>query len=251
MPDPLSAALLAAVAVAVGFFIGAVGVGGVLLIPFLALLGGLDIHAAAATALFTFLFTGLLGTWLFQRRGSIRWGLALPVCASAAIAAYLGSAAAAHIEPRPLALIIAGIIVVAGIYILRSAPERAVAREGTSPGDRRTLIAIGAASGFGSGLSGAGGPLFSVPIMVLLGFTPLAAIGVSQVLQIIAAVFGSIPGMQDGRVHYGIAAWVTGFELAGVVIGVRLAHVLSAVVLRRMAAVLCIGVGTLMMVRAW
>ena len=201
MPDPAAAALLAAVAIAVGFFIGAVGVGGVLLIPFLVLLGGLDIHAAAATALFSFLFTGLLGTFLFQRRGSIRWRLVVPVCAGAALAGYLGSAAAAQIDARPLALVIAAIIMVAGVYVLRPAAERALPRDGGGTGDTAALLGVGVASGFGSGLSGAGGPLFSVPIMVLLGFSPLAAIGVSQVLQIVAAASGSLASMQDGRIH--------------------------------------------------
>jgi uncharacterized membrane protein YfcA len=71
------------------------------------------------------------------------------------------------------------------------------------------------------------------------------------VLQIVAALSGSIAGMQDGRVDFAIAAWVTGFELAGVVVGVRLAHAVSALVLRRMAAGLCIAVGTLMLARLW
>jgi uncharacterized membrane protein YfcA len=31
------------------------------------------------------LFTGLAGTWLFQRRGSIDWNLTLPVLAGALI----------------------------------------------------------------------------------------------------------------------------------------------------------------------
>lgn len=251
MPDPAAALLLAAVAVAVGFFIGAVGVGGVLLIPFLVLLGGLDIHAAAATALFSFLFTGLLGTWLFQRRGSIRWRLAVPVCAGATIAGYLGAAAASRVDPRPLTLLIAAIIMVAGLWVLRPARERATSRDGGSPGDGATLLAVGAASGFGSGLSGAGGPLFSVPIMVLLGFSPLAAIGVSQVLQIVAAVSGSAASVQDGRIHFVLAAWVTAFELAGVVAGTRLAHSVDGAVLRRIAAWLCIAVAALMAVRAW
>lgn len=250
MPDPTAAALLALVAAVVGLFIGTVGVGGVLLIPFLVLLGGLDIHSAAATALFTFLFTGVLGTVLFQRRGSIRWQLAVPVCAGAAIAGYLGSAAAAHIDARPLTLLIAAIILVAGVYVFRPAAEHAVVRDGGKPGDKGTLLAVGAAAGFGSGLSGAGGPLFSVPIMVLLGFSPLAAIGVSQVLQIVAAASGSLASMQDGRIDFGIGAWVTGFELAGVAVGAWLAHAVSATVLRRMAALLCIAVGAFMAVRA-
>jgi hypothetical protein len=35
------------------------------------------------------------------------------------------------------------------------------------------LLTIGAVSGFGSAISGACGPLFSVPIMLISGFAPL------------------------------------------------------------------------------
>ena len=58
--------------------------GGMLLIPALNLLGGLVIQKAMATALFTFIFTGAAGTWLFARRGSIDWKVAVPVCLGAA-----------------------------------------------------------------------------------------------------------------------------------------------------------------------
>ena len=53
------------------------------MVSYLALFAGLTIHQAAATSLFTFLFTGILGTWLYQRRGSIDWRISLPVCAAA------------------------------------------------------------------------------------------------------------------------------------------------------------------------
>jgi uncharacterized membrane protein YfcA len=227
-------------------------VGGVLLIPFLMLLGGLSIHSAAATALFSFLFTGLLGTYLFRRRGSIDWRLTVPVCVGAVPFGYLGADAAARTDPRPLTLVIAAIIVIAGLYVLR--PARATnrpPREGRSGGDLALLGVVGATAGFGAGLSGAGGPLFSVPLMVILGFAPLPSVGVSQVLQILAATSGSAASAQDGRIDYGIAAWVTVFELAGVVIGVRLAHAASATALRYMAGALCVVVGSFMLVRAW
>jgi uncharacterized membrane protein YfcA len=233
------------VAAFVGLLIGTVGVGGVLLIPFLVLLGGLDIHAAAATALFSFLFTGLAGTWLYQRRGSIDWRMASLVCAGALVFGYLGAAAAAHIDSRPLTLLIAAVIIFAGTYVFL--PVKPVARNPHGP---LTLLAVGAASGFGSGLSGAGGPLFCVPLMVILGFAPLTAIGVSQVLQIVAALSGSAASIQDGRIDFALAAWVALFELAGVAAGVRLAHSVSSTVLRRLAAALCIAVGAFMLVRA-
>jgi uncharacterized membrane protein YfcA len=244
-----AAVLIAAVAVVVGFFIGAVGVGGVLLIPFLVLLGGLGIHAAAATALFTFLFTGLLGSYLFQRRGTISWRLTVPVCAGAVVFGYLGTLAAGRIGDVKLTAVIAIIIVVAGVYILLPQRHAGRERDGRAPGDLPLLAAVGMASGFGSGLSGAGGPLFCVPLMVILGFAPLAAVGASQVLQIVAALSSSLAAVQDGRIDFAMAAWVTGFELAGVAVGVHLAHAVSGTALRRMAAGLCIAVGTFMLVR--
>jgi uncharacterized membrane protein YfcA len=240
--------LLAAVAVVVGLFIGTVGVGGILLVPALTYLGGLTVHAAAATALFTFIFTGVLGTWLFHRRGSIDWRITNPVCAGAVVFSVLGAWASSLLDARPLALIIAAIIVFAGAYILLPAGT-AGHRQGRSPAERVLLVGVGAVSGFGSGLSGAGGPLFSVPMMMLTGFVPLAAVGTSQVLQIVAAVFGTAGNLAYGRIDFGVAAWVTLLELAGVAVGVRLAHVISVGTLRRLAAALCILVGAFMLWR--
>src|SRR5947208_16265809 len=215
------------------------------------MLGDLGIHAAAATALFTFLFTGLFGTWLFYRRGSINWRLTLPVCVGAVLFGYLGSAVAAQIPPRALAITIAAIIVGAGAYVF--IPPRGplrVPRDGRGRGDVAMLVAVGAAAGFGSGLSGAGGPLFSVPLMLVLGFAPLATVGASQVLQIVAAVFGTVGNLQFGSIDFATAAWVTVFELAGVIGGARAAHAISIVALRRMTAGLCVVVGVYMLVRS-
>jgi uncharacterized membrane protein YfcA len=86
--------------------------------------------------------------------------------------------------------------------------------------------------------------------MVLLGFVPLAAVGTSQVLQIVAAAFGTAGNLTYGHIDFAAAAWVTAFELAGVAIGVRVAHAVSVATLRRLAASLCIAVGLLMLWRS-
>lgn len=243
-------ALLAAVAVLVGLFIGSVGVGGVLLIPALALLGGLDIHGASATALFTFFFTGVLGTWLFYRRGSMDWRMTLPVCAGSVVFSYFGAMVNARVEARPLTLIIASIIVFAGLYVLLPASRDGAYRDSRGSAPQALLAFIGACAGFGSGLSGAGGALFSVPMMIALGFVPLAAIGTSQVLQIVVAASGTLGNLQYGSVDFRTAAWVSAFSLAGVALGARAAHAVSVAVLRKLAAGLCIAVGLFMLAGA-
>lgn len=218
------------------------------MVSYLALFAGLSIHQAAATSLFTFLFTGILGTWLYQRRGSIDWRITLPVCASAIVFGFCGAAVAAIIDPRPLAIIIALVIVGAGIYVL--VPTR-ITPVPHSPGPREQILlaSVGAVSGFGSGFSGAGGPLFSVPLMVILRYAPLTAVATSQVLQIVAATSGSIENLRHDFIDFRIALIVTVFELAGVLVGVRLAHVASALVLRRLAGALCVITGGLLLAR--
>jgi uncharacterized membrane protein YfcA len=220
------------------------------MVSFLALFGGLTIHQAAATSLFTFLFTGILGTWLYQRRGSIDWRISIPVCASALVFGFCGAALAAIIDPRPLAVIIALVIIAAGIYILIPMKNVLAQREGRAPGESWLLASVGAASGFGSGFSGAGGPLFSVPLMVILGYVPLTAVATSQVLQIVAATSGSIENLRHGFIDFRIALVVTIFELAGLIVGVRLAHIASALVLRRLAGALCVITGGLLLARS-
>ena len=126
------------------------------MISFLAVFGGLTIHQAAATALFSFLFPGLLGTCLYQRRGSIDWSITLPVCAAALLFGFCGASVAALVDPRPLAIAIALVIVGAGIYVLIPARPASTPRDGRGWREKSLLASVGAAAGFGSGFSGAG-----------------------------------------------------------------------------------------------
>lgn len=235
---------LALVALAVGVLIGAVGIGGVLLIPALELLGGLRIQSAMATSLFSFIFTGLVGSWLFQRRGSIDWALTAPLCVGAFLFGIVGAWANARLDGAALGLILGLLIVAAGAYTLASG---SAARTGVFAGRPRLrwllLLCIGALTGFGSGLTGVGGPALMVPMMVLAGFAPLVAIGSSQVIQILAALSGSAGHAMNGTIDFPLAAGLTVVEVLGVWIGVHLAHAVDARLLRRAVGVLCVGVG--------
>ena len=230
----------------VGFLIGAVGVGGILLIPALVALAGLTPHQASATALFTFLFTGLLGTVLFQRRGSIDWRQAATVCAGAMIFSYLGAMASSVVEDTSLMRVIAALIIFAGAYVFIPAKkELPVAKNAAR---FPLLIAIGATAGFGSGFSGAGGPLFSVPLMMVSGFSPLLTIGTSQVLQIVSAMSGSIANLRYGDIQWSLVTWITIGELVGVVVGARLAHAMDSRTLKRGAGLICLTVGSWLLI---
>jgi hypothetical protein len=142
------------------------------------------------------------------------------------------------------------IIVAAGVYIFVPQHAASRTRDGRGWREQVLLTSVGAACGFGSGFSGAGGPLFSVPMMVILRYVPLAAVATSQVLQIVAAISGSLGNLRHGFIDFRVAALVTVFELAGLIAGVRLAHVASPLVLRRLAGGLCAASGGFLLLRA-
>jgi hypothetical protein len=108
--------VLCIVALIVGILIGTVGVGGILLIPAMAALAQITTHASMATSLFSFIFTGIIGTWIYQRHGSINWKITMPVCGGSVIFGYLGAIVNAYANATVLNIILACIIIFAGIY---------------------------------------------------------------------------------------------------------------------------------------
>ena len=243
--------VLCIVALIVGILIGTVGVGGILLIPAMAALAQISTHASMATSLFSFIFTGIIGTWIYQRHGSINWKITIPVCAGSVIFGYLGAIVNAYANATVLNIILSFIIIFAGVYALRPySGDRCFEVE---PGNRKhllMLLAIGSVVGFGSGLTGVGGPVLSVPIMVVIGFNPLTAIATSQVIQITAAVSGSASNFANGFIDFQVASWVTVVELVGVMIGAKIAHKAKMHQLRNFVAAVCIVVGGFILVKS-
>jgi uncharacterized membrane protein YfcA len=243
--------LLAATVLVVGVLTGLTGVGGILVIPVLQTASGLSVQAAMATALCSFFFVGAVAVWLQQRRQAIDWAPALPLAASAAVASPLGAVANAHAPVALLQLVLSLLIVFAGSSALF--PPKAGALLRFEPSSRRLraiMVGIGAVVGFFSGLTGAGGPVLSIPIMVALGFPPLLSIAAGQVLQVAVAASGTLGNLFYGVVDFPVVAWITAVQLLGLVFGIRLSPLVSPQRLRRLVASLCLLVGAYGCIRA-
>jgi len=240
---------LAPLALGVGWLLGAVGIGGVLLIPAMAFIGGLDIRVAMATALFSFFFTGLAGTIQFQRRGSIDWKSTVPVCLAALVCSVAGAWMGSRTNALALSALLGVIMMFAGLYTAWGARLAAPAPHAGNRHHYPVLIAIGVVSGLGSGLTGIGGPALSVPLMLLAGFSPLAAIGTGQVLQVAAAFSGTLTNFNYGTIQIGTAVVVSVLQMAGVWFGAHYAHRAAAATLRKLVAVLCVTIGAVLLLR--
>ncbi|MFI6025713.1 sulfite exporter TauE/SafE family protein [Amycolatopsis magusensis] len=225
-------------AVPVGLLIGTVGVGGVLLPPALVHLGGFGVPAAAGTSSWAFLFTGVAGTLAYARHGTIPWPLAGRLALGAAPAAVAGALVNGLVPPLVVWLVLGSITLGAGAHRLRRG----------SGGDRTALptataVVTGAVVGFGSALTGTGGPVLLVPVLSLLGVAPLAAVAAGQLIQLPLAAFAVLGYGTTGSVHYGLGTLLGVVAAAAVVAGARFARRLPGTRLRQVSAGILLGVG--------
>ncbi|MFQ5783525.1 MAG: sulfite exporter TauE/SafE family protein [Alphaproteobacteria bacterium] len=236
----------AGLGIVVGVLIGCVGIGGVLLVPALVYLGGVEVHTAVATCMLVYLFSGTVGTLLYARRGSIDWPMAVWLCIGAMPAALLGALVMTALPGRALELLIAALVLFAGVNAL--AGRRAGAREqGSLEGPK--LAALGALTGFGSALSGTGGPLILIPLLVWLRLPALAAVGLGQAIQIPVALLATAGNLVAGSVALALGALLAATLVGGTVAGARLAHAIPAKALERSVAGVLVLTGLFMLAR--
>ena len=237
----LTLVLVLVAALLVGALIGCVGIGGVLLPPALVYLGGFGFHAAAATSTWAFLFCAVAGTWSYTGRGSIDWRMATWLGAGVVPAAFLGARANAALPEALLMALLAALMVLTGSDALLRGSRS------SGGGGRRlgapALLAIGAFVGFGSALTGTGGAVLLVPVLLVLQVPVLAAVGAAQAVALPIVAFSTAGFLLYGSVDFalGTAAGLVG--AAGVVAGARIAHAAPAATLRRVVAtaLLCAG----------
>lgn len=233
---------LAVLALLIGISIGCVGVGGVLLAPVLAYVGGLDLHLAMATSMWSFLFTGATGTVSYCRRRSVGWRTVGWLSAGVIPAAVVGARTNVGLSSGALTVLLAAVVLAAGVHALfQPGVPQALAR---CPGTF-SLLSIGVVVGFGSALTGTGGPVLLVPILLFVRVPVLPAVGASQVIQLPVAVFATAGYVLYGRVDFALGTVLGLLAVVGVVIGARIAHTVPETALRRVVAVSLIAVGLL------
>ena len=237
--------VLLALAAVVGLLIGMVGVGGVLLPPGLVAVGGLSPHEATATSTWAFLFTGVVGTLAYAWRGVVPWAMLARLCLGVVPAAFLGARANALLPAPVIVLALAALTLSVGVHQLWSRGGRGGDRElGTA-----ALVVIGAVVGFGSALTGTGGPVLLVPILLMLGVAPLRAVAVSQVAQLPVVVSGSLGYLEAGLTDVRLGTVLGIVAAVGTALGAVVATRIQVELLRRIVALACIAAGAFLEVR--
>lgn len=225
-------AALGVAGVIIGVLIGATGIGGVLLVPFLVHGLGYPVQSAVAVALWSYLWSGLLAIALYWRRGSIAVRPAQWLCAAAVPGAFLGSAALAVVPGKVVEALIAGVLLLGGIQTLRP-PREHIDR--TPPGPA-LLVGLGVSTGLASALLGAGGAFLLVPLLVAFGEPLLLAVGLGQAIQVPISAVATVANLRAGRIDLLSGSILAAALAVGIALGTPLAHGVSQRTLRWLVA---------------
>lgn len=235
---------LVLIVILVGGLIGSIGVGGVLLVPAMTYLGDIAVHNAIAAAMFSYFFSGAVGAYLYASRGSIDWANGWWLCAGAIPGAFLGALLLSKLSSIVILSVIAIFVIAAGINALCTAPVNTL-----SPRFDGViwLSLIGFIVGVCSSLSGTGGPLVLVPLLVWLQWPVITAVGFSQLIQLPISLLATAGNFQFGSVDFKLGFGIAMLMILGVAVGARLAHRLSAVFLRRLVGIFLSILGIFML----
>jgi hypothetical protein len=247
---PLVLALLALIGLAGGVGITAVGPGGVLPTIGMFLLTGLTPVGVAGTAIVTHVATGALGTAAYARSGQLRQPetrrVAAILAAAAVVGTPLGVLCNSVVSGRGFGLLLSVAVAVTGVLVWvrehRVTAGLGTVSEGGGSGaviggtieDTPARLSpfvvgsVGLVVSAGAGLFGLGGPMLSVPLLVICGLPVLPALAAAQAQSVVIAGIGTAGYLLHGAIDWSMAALVGIPELAGVLIGWRIAHAVPA-----------------------
>ncbi|MCG6888144.1 MAG: sulfite exporter TauE/SafE family protein [Gammaproteobacteria bacterium] len=227
----------------VGVLIGAVGIGGVLLVPSLYLVAGIDVHEAVPACTLSYVATGVIGVIVYARHGSIQWSGVFWLCIGAIPAAFLGSISLLSIPEIGVMFLIALLMIVSGTDALFKAYRKSAGEPLSRQLNPLQFMVIGFITGFGSAITGTGGPLILVPIVIFLGLPVLTAIGLSQAIQLPIAAFASAGNWMSGNLNFELALVIGAVMVMGSLGGALLVHRLPTEPIRKMIAFLLVFFG--------
>ena len=249
-----------------GVVAGLLGVGGgLIIVPILAVLYGMQGFAAAhvmqlavGTSLATIVFTSLSSMRAHHRRGAVNWPVMLQLSTGILLGAWLGGL---------LAVWLGGVLLAAlfGIFELLVAAQMGLGRPPAvhrrTPG-RVVNAMAGVVIGVVSALLGIGGGTLTVPWLAWHNVAMRHAVGTAAACGLPIALVGalgfvlagygqaSLPAGSTGYVYWPAAIAISLFSVLSAPLGARLAHHLDPLRLKKLFAVFLALLGFVMILKS-
>ncbi len=210
--------------------------GGVLYTP-IQVWTGVGFHNAAATSLFLIIVTSLSATLVFRKAHEVDWPMALAMEIPTTAGAFLGGVTSHWIPEKTLMLLLAGLITLAAFFMIRpissradrqSAPKNFWVWQHAWNGQVYSLnlalmFPLMATVGLLTSMTGIGGGVLKVPVMVVLFGVPMhIAVGSSAFMVGLTATAGLLGHATMGHWYWQASLLLAAPVFIGGLIGSRI-----------------------------
>ena len=245
----------------VGWSIGICGIAGFLLPMLYTAALGYSVELALAASFLAFLVSGVIGSVNYYKAGNLAVRECLKLSAGSIIGAYFGVILQGMIAQSAAKTILYLVVLVSGISIMYrlwqeknrgNGIDEKVGSASKIVESTSFLLALGCGTGAICSLSGAGGPILVMPLLVMLGISPRVAVGIALLNSVFIAVPACIGYL--GRVDVG-SVWelmllVCVSHGLGVLLGSKMANVVPVNALKIFVAVFSVCISLYMLIRA-
>jgi uncharacterized protein len=247
--------LMIAGGAAAGMFGSLLGLGGgVLIVPLLTLVFGLELREAVGVSLVSVIMTSSVaaGVYLERHVADLRLGMRLELFT--AIGALVGGSIAFLIDERWLALLFALLLVYVAVSMLRAGDPVETPVSGEIPPYEVRNLPIGVVGATGAGvvsaMVGVGGGIIKVPLMHLAMGVPLrVSTATSNLMVGITAAASAVIYVIHGEVDPYVAGPTAIGVFLGASVGSRIAHRIDIRILRWLFVVVLLYTAVQMLLR--
>ena len=243
----------------VGWSIGICGIAGFLLPMLYTAALGYSVELALAASFLAFLVSGIIGSVNYYKAGNLAVRECLKLSAGSIIGAYFGVILQGLITQSTAKTILYLVVLISGIsimyrlwqehYRVNNVAEQADSASGIVA-NTWFLLALGCVTGAICSLSGAGGPILVMPLLVMLGISPRVAVGIA----LLNSVFIAVPACLGylGHVNVGevwqLMVLVCFSHGVGVLVGSKMAGIVPVNALKVFVAVFSVCIALYMLV---
>jgi len=242
--------------IAAGILSGLFGIGGgIVIVPSLIVIFGLDILDANAVSLAAMLLpVGILGVWAYYKEGYVNIGESLWVALGLFLGSFVGGGIAVNIGESLLAKLYAGILIYIAIsyfqlpkYFRKKQP---IEKE-EKPREKKSFwafVLIGLAAGVFAGLFGKGGGLVIVPMLIhFFHYDSRSAAATSlAALQLPVGLPSVLIYAENGHLNLLFAALIALGIFVGVLIGSKIGIKIPPSIFKKIYAVFLLAIAVYM-----
>ena len=230
-----------ALAALIGVSLGVLGGGGsIVTLPVLVYVAGVPANEAVGMSMAIVGAASLFGAAIQWRRGNVAPKAALIFSVAGMAGAFLGASGTHLLSKRALLLLFAGVMLIVGSFLFRSAPRMDQNKACSVP---RCLL-VGFIVGVLTGFLGVGGGFLIVPaLMLTAGLNQRMACGTSLAVIALNSTTGLLGQLRYVSIHWSLLAGFLLFAFAGMLAGIAFARRMNENLLRQLFALAVVVLG--------